>query len=103
MVSSERDINDTRCRRCGLIQPCPCQSERSYPGAGHKEKGIEEPIIIINHRRKRRNSEGQGENITRFRYFGWSHIRYTLSAKQEHERNVCWRGGGARGDARRLA
>lgn len=57
-MSSHKDINDTRCNVCGLIRPCPCDAEKSIHDIGNRDKGVDQPIIIINHRRmsKRRHS-----------------------------------------------
>ena len=47
---ASKDINDTRCKECGLIRPCPCDAEKSIHDE-NKEMGLDQPVIIINKRR----------------------------------------------------
>ena len=52
MAPGQRDINDTRCPGCGLIRPCPCDAEKNIHGTEPQGRGLGEPIIILNNRRK---------------------------------------------------
>ncbi|KAJ7382051.1 Potassium/sodium hyperpolarization-activated cyclic nucleotide-gated channel 3 [Desmophyllum pertusum] len=54
MASNRKDINDTRCKACGLFQPCPCDAEKTIHGFDRKDKEVGQPIIIINKRRQSR-------------------------------------------------
>ena len=64
MAPGQRDINDTRCHGCSLIRPCPCDAEKNIHGTEPQERGLGEPIIILNKRRRssvRRHSNPQGK------------------------------------------
>lgn len=90
MASNRKDINDTRCKTCGLIQPCPCDAEKCIHDVDKREVEVEQPIIILNKRRqskKRRHSYPEPGEMRKYAsiWSGTPYMRVTSICVQNIE------------------
>lgn len=46
------NLDDTRCKACGLIQPCPCDVAKGVHEAEPEGKGTDRQVIIVSNKKK---------------------------------------------------
>lgn len=46
------NLDDTRCKACGLIQPCPCDVAKGIHELEPEDKGLDRQVIIVSNKRK---------------------------------------------------
>lgn len=55
------NLDDTRCKACGLIQPCPCDVAKGVHEAEPEGKGTDRQVIIVSNKKK---SGGRGGGVS---------------------------------------
>ena len=46
------NLDATRCKACGLIQPCPCDVAKGIHDLEPEDKGVDRQVIIVSNKKK---------------------------------------------------
>ena len=45
------NLDATRCKACGLIQPCPCDVAKGIHEVEPEDKGVDRQVIIVSNKK----------------------------------------------------